>query len=266
MSNVAVERALILLRYIVDNEDGLSIREASRNLGYSPATVQKLIAALKTQGYVVQDELTERYHLGPEAVQLGLSALSRLEVLRVARPQMESLSEASGETVFLAIPRADHVIYVDKIVSFQPIRMDAPIGAIRPYNCTSVGKVLLADMPDERIRSLAERGVFEKRTERSKIEVDDLLAELKIIRNQGWAQDDEEFIPGAACIGAPIYNHLGQAIACITVSGPAERINKDIEHFVSQVKERAQLISGLLGYRNLSPRVRERILEAAVES
>jgi len=245
MSNVAVERALILLRYIVDNEDGLSIREASRNLGYSPATVQKLIAALKSQGYVVQDELTERYHLGPEAVQLGLSALSRLEVLRVARPQMESLSEASGETVFLAIPRADHVIYVDKIVSFQPIRMDAPIGAMRPYNCTSVGKVLLADMSNERIRDLAEGGVFERRTERSKI---------------------EEFITGAACIGAPIYNHLGQAVACITVSGPADRINKNVGHFVSQVKECAQIISGLLGYRNPSSRVRERILEAAIES
>ena len=117
MSSVAVERALILLRYITENEDGLSIREVSRQLGYNPATVQKLINALKAQGYVVQDKLTERYHLGPDAINLGLTALSRLKVRQIARPHLEALCHDSGETVFLAIARGDHAVYVDKVVS-----------------------------------------------------------------------------------------------------------------------------------------------------
>ena len=77
MSHIAVERALVLLRYIVDHPDGLSIREVSREYGYSPATVQKLVSALQNQDFIVQDKQTERYHLGPEAVQLGLAALSQ---------------------------------------------------------------------------------------------------------------------------------------------------------------------------------------------
>ena len=103
MSHIAVERALVLLRYIVDHPEGLSIREVSREYGYSPATVQKLISALHNQGFIVQDKITERYHLGSEAVQLGLAALSRLEVRRFARPSLEALNAESGETVFLAI-------------------------------------------------------------------------------------------------------------------------------------------------------------------
>jgi len=247
--SLAVERALILLRYIVDHPDGLSIREVSREFGYSPATVQKLINALKLQGYVVQDKLSERYHLGPEAVQLGLTALSRLEVRRIARPHLEALSEVTGETVFLAIVRDDHAIYVDKVVSTQLIRVDAPLGVNRPYNCTSVGKVLLAGMPDDKVDQLAASGVFERRTERSIVEVDALRAELERIREQGWAQDREEYAYGSGCVAAPVWDHEGTIAAALTVSGPIERINRDLDLLVKRVKASADAISQAMGYR-----------------
>ena len=248
MSSVAVERALILLRYIIENEDGLSIREVSRKFGYSPATVQKIVTALKLQGYVVQDDLTDRYHLGPEAIQLGLTALSRLDVRRVARPHLEALSAESGETVFLAIARGDHAVYVDKVVSDHPIRMDAPLGIDRPYNCTAIGKVLLADMMGEDVEMLAEDGAFEKRTENSIIDVDVLLNEIEVIRERGWAHDNEEFALSVNCIAAPIYNHEGEIVAALTVSGPAERIKEKFDDFVSLVKDKAAMISKEMGF------------------
>ena len=250
MSHVAVARALILLRYIVDHPDGLSIREASRNLGYSPGTVQKLINALNAQGYVVQDKLTERYHLGSGAVQLGLTALSRLEIRRIAHPHLEALSRKSGETVFLGIARGNHAIYIDKVVSTHPVRMDAPLGVNRPYNCTAVGKVLLAGMPDEEFERLAAKGVFEQRTERSISKTDALRAEIAQVRVQGWARDDEEYISGAGCVAAPVHDHEGQVIAALTVSGPAERIREKFDHLVAEVKARAVAISEEMGYRS----------------
>lgn len=249
MSHVAVERALILLRYIVDHPDGLSIRQVSRDLGYSPATVQKLVNALRAQGYVAQDELTERYHLGPQAVQLGLAALSRLEVRRVARPYLEALGEESGETVFLGIARDTHAIYVDKVVSAQPIRMDAPLGVDRPYNCTAVGKVLLAGLPEQELERLATSGAFERRTERSVTEADALCAEMERIRARGWARDDEEYVPGAGCVAAPVYDHEGHLVAALTVTGPAARIDERLDSLVAQVKAAAAAISEAMGYR-----------------
>ena len=248
MSIMAVERALILLRYITDNEDGLSIREAGRNFGYSPATVQKIIGALKSQGYVVQDEITDRYHLGPEAVQLGLTALSRLDVRRAARPYLEELSRTSGETVFLAIARGNCVVYVDKVVSDQALRMDAPVGADRPYNCTAVGKVLLAGMTSEEIEDLYDAGAFEQRTENSIFDLDAMHFEVEKVREQGWARDREEFDYGASCVAAPIYDHEGRLVAALTVSGPSTRINQDLDRIIELTKSRSGNVSKAMGY------------------
>lgn len=247
--SLAVERALILLRYIVDHPDGLSIREAAREFGYSPATVQKLINALNAQGFVLQERLTERYHIGPEAVHLGLMALSRLEVRQVARPHLEALCETTGETVFLAIAREDHAIYVDKMVSTRLVRVDAPLGVNRPFNCTSVGKVFLSDMPDAQVEELAARGAFLKMTENSIVDLDLLRAELDQVRERGWAQDCDEFANGSGCVAAPVGDHDGNIAAALTVSGPIERISENVEFLAEQVKASAAAISKEMGYR-----------------
>lgn len=249
MSNLAVERALILLRYVVDNPAGLSIREASRNLGYSPATVQKLVQALESQGYVVQDPATNRYLLGPEAVQMGLAALSRLELRRVAHPYLEEISKQTQETVLLTMPRSDYAVYVDKVVSTQPIHMDAPLGALRPYNCTAVGKILLMDMPVEKIEELARKGVFEQRTSRSIVDLNALENEIDQVRTNGWSQDNGEYIDGLNCIAVPVYNHEGKIVAAVTVSGPAERVHANFDSFLEMLKVNSLAISKELGYR-----------------
>jgi DNA-binding IclR family transcriptional regulator len=248
MSHIAVERALILLRYIVDHPEGLSIREVSREYGYSPATVQKLVSALNNQDFITQDQATERYHLGPEAVRLGLTAVERLEVRQVARPFLSTLSNETEETVFLAIARGDHVIYIDKVVSDRLIRMDAPLGVNRPFNCTSVGKVLLSGMPPDKVAELAVQGVFEHRTENSIVEIDAIQAELEQVHQRGWVLDNEEYALGAYCIGAPVYNHEGRIIAALTVSGPAERIKGNLDILVEKVKSSAQAVSEAMGY------------------
>jgi len=247
MSTVSVERALILLRYLVEHPDGLSIREAARSLGYAPASIQKLVAALTAQGYAVQDESTDRYHLGPEAVQLGLAALTRLDIRRVARPHLERLCQQTGETIFLAIPRRDHVIYVDKIVSEQPIRMDAPLGVTRPYNCTAVGKILLADRSRQDFDRLAASGAFVQQTALSITDPEILWSEIMLVRGRGWADDDGEFDVGAGCVAAPIFDHDGRVAAAITASGPNYRISAALTDIVEQIQNCARQISQEIG-------------------
>ena len=132
----------------------------------------------------------------------------------------------------------------------QPIRMDAPLGVNRPYNCTAVGKVLLADMPEEEFERLAADDAFEQRTERSITEADALRAEIEQARVQGWARDDEEYISGVGCVAVPVRDHEGQVIAALTVSGPAARISEKLDRLVAQVKARAVAISEEMGYRS----------------
>ena len=167
---------------------------------------------------------------------------------QIARPYLEALSAETQETVFLAIARGNRVIYIDKVVSDQIIRMDAPLGVSRPYNCTSVGKVLLAGMPNNRLMDLAD--FFENRTGNSNIDVKVLQAEIDQVRECGWAMDKEEYALGAFCIGAPIFDHEGSIIAAVTVTGPAERIRERLEDNLTRVLANAKKISEAMGYRN----------------
>lgn len=248
MSSLAVERALILLRRLAQTQKGLSIREASRELGYSPASVQRIITAFKKQDFATQDELTERYHLGPAAIQLGLIISAGIELRETARPAMQILSRGSGETVLLGVSRTHNIQYIDKVLSTQDLRIDAPIGAERPFNCTAAGKVLLAEMPEDRFQQLADDGAFEQATENSITELDALRSELDNVRRQGWAHDNEEYRLSAACVAAPIRDHSGNVVAAVTVTGPASRVERELDRFVSQVKTCGASISSRLGF------------------
>jgi DNA-binding IclR family transcriptional regulator len=159
------------------------------------------------------------------------------------------LSARTRETVFLAIAQGDKAIYIDKVVSDQELRMDAPVGAHRPYNCTAVGKILLQNFSDEEIEELVHRGAFEAKTENSLTGVAAIKAEIGKIREQGWARDDEEFHPGAGCVAAPIYDHEGNIIAALTVSGPAGRIGEHFDDVLLETKTSAQTISEAMGCR-----------------
>lgn len=246
--SLAAERVLILLQYAADNPDGLGVREAGRQLGHSPATIHRLITALSNQGFVVRDELTERYQLGPEAVRLGLTALSRLGVRQVARQDLERLSSASGETALLGVARGNQAVYIDKAVCNRDIRIDAPIGAERAYNCTAVGKVLLSGMTRQELEHLAAEGAFQRSTEHSIIDVEALAVELEQIRDRGWAFDGEEYRLGICCVAAPIHDHQGRVVAAVTVTGPAPRIRERLEFLGVQVVDHAGTISAKLGY------------------
>ena len=198
--------------------------------------------------FVVQDKQTESYLLGPGAIKLGLGALDRLELRKIPRPHIEELSAKTRETVFLAIAQEDQAVYIDKVIGSQELRMDVPVGAHRPYNCTAVGKILLQNFSDDEIEKLALKGAFEAKTENSLTEVAALMAEIGKIRKQGWASDKGEFQQGSGCVAAPLYDHEGNLIAALTVSGPAARINEHFGELLVDARASAQAVSEAMGY------------------
>ncbi len=247
-TNLAVERALIILKHLSRSEDELGIRELSRELGFSPAGVQKIMNALHEQGFVAQNEQTKRYALGPAVLQIGLAMLGQLEVRQVARPYMKALAKETGETAMLGIRDSDEVFYIDKALPDSEIRMDVPLGVSRPYHCTAVGKILLAQLPAGEFERLAAADSFAQVTPNSITNPDQLAAELEDIRQKGYALDREEFKLGARCVAAPIHNHNGQLVAAITVAGPTGRIEANLDALIEQVLTKGREISARLGY------------------
>ncbi len=247
MSLVA-QRVLVILREIAKSSDGVGVRELARSLGQSPSNVQKGLQALLAQEFVRQDEETKRYLLGPTALQVGLAGLSRFEVRTVAREHLEMLAKDTGETVFLGVRHGDEAMYIEKVLGPSEIRVDAPIGARRPFNCTAAGKILLASLPDQEFYRLAAAGAFVQATPNSVTDPMALRAEILRVRESGVATDRQEFALGAACVAAPVYDHDGKVVAVVALSAPAERLGP-AESIVELVKACARRISHALGYQ-----------------
>ena len=247
MSIVAVERALVLLKHMADEPRGLSVREAARRLGYSPAVVQKSLQALVTQGFADQDHRTQAYRLGPAALQVGLRGVAQHDLRGAARPHLEWLAAETGETAILGVRARDHVTYLDQVESSREVHLRVRLGEDRPLNSTAVGKHYLAELSDEEIAQLAEDGAFEAPTERSITELNELLTEIEQVRDTGVSFDEREYRSDSVCIAAPIRDHEGVLKGAVTVAGPVDRMEAHRDELEPTVVECGRRISAALG-------------------
>jgi DNA-binding IclR family transcriptional regulator len=244
----AVERALIILKQIAFSETGVGVREIARGMGISPSVAQKSIQALVAQGFARQNPETQMYELGSMAIQVGLAGLLRLELRQVARPYLQQLTEATGESSFLGVQQGDGAVYIDKVLSQTELRMDVPLGSWRPLNCTAVGKALLAYLPEGRLMQLAHEGAFRYPTPNSVRDLNMLEEEMTAIRDRGIAVDRGEYVLEAMCLAAPVRNHESEVIASVVVSGPMQRMEPCVEDIARKVKSCGDAISRALGY------------------
>jgi hypothetical protein len=140
--------------------EGVAGGEIARGMGISPSVAQKSIQALVAQGFARQNTETQMYELGSMAIQVGLAGLLRLELRQVARPYLQQLVAVTGESSFLGVRQGNGAVYIDKVLSETELRMDVPLGSWRPFNCTAVGKALLAHLPEMDLAELDREGAF----------------------------------------------------------------------------------------------------------
>ncbi len=252
---LAVDRALVILKFLARTKNDIGVRDISRELGYSPAVTQKIFNTFKAHGFVQQNLDTQRYQLGIGALNVGLAVLEQTDLLKVARPMMVELTNNTEETTFLALQDEFRTVYIDRVKSPHPIRMDAEIGAHRPMNCTAVGKILLAFGPHGTVSDAFDSGEFVKSTENSIIDYKMFEMELERVREQGYAIDNEEYNSEAMCIAAPIFGPNGRICAAITTSGPSFRIKHRLSEIISLVKDQAAEISTKLGHSEINQHI-----------
>ncbi|MEI6386148.1 MAG: IclR family transcriptional regulator, partial [Spirochaetota bacterium] len=165
-------------------------------------------------------------------------------------PFLQGLNQEFDETVHLTLLDLDEVLYVDCIESRRRLRTYSVIGVRAPLYCTSVGKAIMAWLPEPEIRRIAvEKGLIPF-TPATITSIEDLLAELATVRSRGWAVDDREHGEDLRCAGAPIRNARGEVFAAISLSGPAERNTLPrLEEMAKVLMVATSEISRRLGYR-----------------
>jgi len=252
-----IERTSLILDILGQSPQGISIRELSAKIKLPKGTTHRLLSSLSYFGYVRQDSKTRNYFLGLKLVELGNLLLSQLDLRKEAEPFLRELAERMKETVHMVFLDRDEIVYIDKLeLDHNPggLRMASRVGLRNPAHSCAVGKVLLSHLPEEELNRIIKEKGLPRRTENTIVDPIQLKEHLKLVRNQGYAIDDEENERGIRCIAAPIYNELGKAVAAISISGPAFRITKRVmqETLKKEVMETASKISQRLGFREKS--------------
>ncbi len=245
----SVQKAILVLQRLGTHEN-LSLSEISRDLDIPKSSTHSILRTLEVAGLIERDSSTQKYHLGTALIELGHQAQHELTIYRVAHPHLEQLNRQVDETVHLTILDADEILYIDCVESKKRLRTYSVIGVRAPLHCTSVGKAIMAYLPEEeQDRIIAEKGLprFTKNTITNKKA---LKEELSRVRETGYAVDNAEHEEHLRCIGAPISSHGGDVFASLSLSGPSQRITPNrIPELAAHVTEAAQAISSRLGYR-----------------
>jgi len=246
----SVVRTLIVLESLA-SEGELGLTELAERVGMHKSTLFRFMRTLCDLGYARRDRDTERFSLTLKVFELGSSVYARVDLVKVASPVLARLSATTKETVHLAILDGARLVYLSKIESPRSLRvaMQSSVGLTAPAYCTGLGKVLLAFADTSVLDSYLADCDFVRYTENTVPDRLRLLAELQVIRNRGWAMDDEEHEYGVRCVAAPVRNRMGSVAAALSISGPTIRLTQDrVDAMRSLVCEAAEEISRLLGH------------------
>lgn len=222
----AVDRALDVLDCLAE-KSGMTLTEIAAKLQQSPATIYRVLSTFEARQVVEMDASSQEWFIGPASFRLGSAFLRRTGLVERARPLMRELMEETGETANLGIEASNEVMFISQVETHENIRAFFPPGAKTPMHASGIGKALLAHAEPAKIEKYISQKSLEIFTDNTIYEKDNLRDELKKIKAQGYAFDDEEKNIGMRCIAAPIFNLYGEAIAGISISGPTARLSHD---------------------------------------
>lgn len=246
----AVSKALDLLQALADANAGHSLAELSRELGLPKSSVFRHLVTLEDAGYIERVPGNEAYRLGLKLFELGSLVAAQFDVRHEAIPFMRHLLATFQETVNLAIMEGGEVVYLEILESTRSIRMSAQPGQRHSPHSTALGKAMLAYLSEVEVEAILASHGLPALTSRTITTVEIFKAELAGVRERGYAVDDMENEAGARCVGAPIFNHRGEAVAAISVSGPADRMRPpQIDAVGKELVRATRAISKRLGYR-----------------
>jgi len=246
----SVDHALDVLEAFHGEEDELGITELSRRLKLHKNNIFRILATLENRGYIEQNRSTDNYRLGLGTLDLGQTYIRHTGLLRVARPVMEELNRKVNENVYIGILKERYAFYLDVVESTHTVRVLSRVGCRVPAYCAAIGKAQLAFEAPESVLEILGKKELKKFTPKTISDREKLIEHLLLIKEVGYAVDDEEWDEGVRCVGAPIFDYTRKAVGAISISGPSARMGLDQlkKEFVPLVKKACGDISRRLGY------------------
>jgi DNA-binding IclR family transcriptional regulator len=223
----SLEKALIILRLMIEEGQPISLTEIGKKLGFGKGTVHRILATLKAHQFVRQDGETLKYGLGLMAAEMSTAIKAEDYIVKIIKPHLKKLSESCPEAISASVLEFNEIRYIARFESSEPLRVSIGEGTKFPAHCTATGKVLLAALSNEQLKKMyAGRENILTLTKNSIGSFARLLKELKRVRNENLALDFEEALVGVNCVARPIRDSKNEIVTAISISGPANRMTK----------------------------------------
>lgn len=235
-------RGLAVIRAFDAEHPELTLTEVARRAAIPPAAARRFLRTLETLGYVRSDG--REFALTPRVLELGFSYLSALTLPEVMQPHLEALSRELGESVSAAVLAGTDIVYIARVPTRRIMTVGITIGTRFPAFATSMGRVLLANLPAAELVEVLQAAHPSALTERTITDAAALAAEIARVSQQGWAIVDGELEAGLRSLAVPVRDKTGHAAAAINVSTSASSGSVELlrEHHLPRLQQTARAI------------------------
>lgn len=245
----SLDRAMALLAELAE-ADGLTLTELAARAAIPTSTAYRMLLTLQRRGMAEFEPSAQLWYVGVETFRIGSAFLRRRKLVDRGREMMQGLVAATGETANLAVAEEDGVVFVSQVETHEAIRAFFRPGTRALFHASGIGKAILAYRSPAQVAATLKRTGLPRFTDRTLTTLPALLADLAEVRARGYAVDDEERNPGMRCVGAPVFNEFGEAVAGISVSGPTVRVTEDaIARFGPLVRDAAARLTHAIAGR-----------------
>ncbi|MEM1004781.1 MAG: IclR family transcriptional regulator [Pseudomonadota bacterium] len=240
-------RLLLILEEVAQRGVAVKPSDLIEALGLAKPTVHRLLQTAEAEGFLQRDLDGRSYGPGPRLRRLSVNTISS-EHLRTARLAiLRGVADEIGETCNLAIPDREGMIYLDRVETKWPLRIQLPIGTQVPFHCTASGKMYLSTLRRSTLDGFLSAQKLHPNTAQTITEPDALRREIRQIAQNGYSTDDEEFMPGMAAVAVPVFDGNNRLMATLAVHAPTQRNDlTSLKQFLALLQAGAKKLSGLL--------------------
>tara|TARA_R110002124_G_scaffold144122_15_gene309078 strand:- start:28246 stop:28986 length:741 start_codon:yes stop_codon:yes gene_type:complete len=222
-----VDRALLLLKALAEESEGLRLTDAAARTELSPSTAHRLLTTLEYRNFVQFDPSSALWHVGHQSFAVGSTFIQHRNFVAAALPFLRRLRDQTRETANLGIIHNGEMVVLTQVESREIMRAITRVGGRSPLTASGMGKAILATYAAEDVAAVTNAHPMKAMTPRTIINRLDLNADLEVTAARGYAIDNEEYVLGLRCVAAVVRDHQGEPLCALSVSGLAIRMTLD---------------------------------------
>jgi IclR family transcriptional regulator, KDG regulon repressor len=243
----SLRRAAAILNLLLDTDEPLPVSVLTARLGIPKSTAYEIVRTMAELN-LLEANSEGTVFLGRKLFELGMAYKSHIDLMKEGSRVVEELRDETGETIQMSVLENDMMLVLLKEEGSMPVRIISRIGSRVPVNWAAAGRLLVSDLDDEALRAALARSISQSPTGRAAVDIDELIAQIRAARAQGYATELGEVNEHAGCVAAPVIDASGRCIAAISAAAPEQRLRgENRQRLIEAVTAAARALSKRLG-------------------